>query len=229
MTIDITKTTPKLSDLLLASVEAKLRELNIALPGEVMEYDSSKNLASIRPLIKAKYKNESTAHDLPVINNVPIIFPRTKKAHLFLPIEAGDTGQILFNQRSLDIWLVAGGSVDPADSRMFDINDAVFIPGLFPQNAMINANPESLELNYDTAKMEITKDGKFSMRNAQAELLTELVKCLTQMVDTLTELSQNHMTNTMLGPQPPINLSAYAGIKTQLETIKSKIEALSTS
>ena len=229
MTIDITKTTPKLSDLLLASVDAKLRELFIALPGEVIEYDAEKNLASIRPLIKAKYKNELNAHDLPIINNVPVIFPRTQTSHLVFPISPQDTGQILFNQRSLDVWLVAGGNVDPGDSRMFDINDAVFIPGLFPQNKPLGSNPESLEMKHNTASIEINKDGQFSMRNAQAELLTELVKLLTQLVDTLTELSQNHMTNTMLGPQPPINLSAYAGIKTQLETIKSKITGLSTS
>ena len=216
MTIDITKTTPKLSDLLIASIDSKLRELNIALPGEIIEYDVEKNLASIQPLIKRKYKNDDTAYDLPIINNVPVIFPRTKNSHMVFPVSIGDTGQIFFNQRSIDTWLIMGGRVDPEDQRIFDLNDAVFFPGLFPTNISIGSPMGSLEIKHNQAKIEITKEGKYSIGNSNVELMGELVNIMTQLVDTLTELSTKHMTNTMLGPQPPINLSAYATIKTCL-------------
>lgn len=228
MTLDTDTITPRLSQVMKAAVEAGLREMHVALPGQVTEYDPEKNMASILPLLKRQYKSAPTAHALPIINGVPVIFPRTNDAHFIFPIKPGDTGQVLFNERSIDAWTVLGGCVNPGDARMFDLNDAVFFPGLYPVNRPLvrKGAPTSVEIKHGEARIEITDKKKFAMENDMAELFTELVNLLTQLASGFEQLNQSHMVNTMLGPQQPINFSAYGQIKSQLDTIKGKLEAL---
>lgn len=51
---------------------------------------------------------------------------------LALPVAVGDTGLLIFSDRSLDVWLATGGIVDPGDDRRHALSDAVFVPGLRP-------------------------------------------------------------------------------------------------
>lgn len=228
MPLETENITPRLSQLLEVVIDARLRELHFALPGQVTEYNSVTNQVSVRPQIKRKYKGADTAHDLPIVNNVPVVFPRTANAHLSLPLAVGDFGQIVFNERSLDLWQERGRAVDPEDPRKLDLNDAVFLPGLYPQTQMIMRSGEanSLEIRNNTAHVEITDGGKYKIQNETAELFTELVNLMDQLVSGFNELATNHKTNTMLGPQQPLNFSQYDTIKTMLESIKTKLEGL---
>ena len=175
-----------------------------------------------------KLVGNPNAMDLPIINNVPEVFPRAGAAHLRFPIQLQDFGQLLFNQRSIDIWQAAGTEVDPQDSRKFDLNDAVFIPGLFPLTKPMarGGAVESLEIKNKTGFVEITDDGKFRIKNDEAELFTNLVEIMEQLVDGFNQLGTSHQTNTIFGPQKPVNFAAYTGIKNALDALKSKLEAL---
>ena len=163
MTLDTNTTTPRMSQVIDLMIDSRIRELYFALPAKVIEYDPETNQVSVLPQIKVKLVGNPNAMDLPIINNVPVVFPRAGAAHLRFPIQLQDFGQLLFNQRSIDIWQAAGTEVDPQDSRKFDLNDAVFIPGLFPlTKPMVRGGAvESLEIKNKTGFVEITDDGKF--------------------------------------------------------------------
>ena len=214
--------TPRLSQVLETFTDARLRELHFALPGKRTAYDPQTNQASVLPQVKRG------ARGLPIINNVPVVFPRAAASHLRLPAAPGDFGQLLFNERSIDLWQSAGREIDPEDARKMDINDAVFIPGLYPLTAPMEKGGAdgSLEAKNAGGYLEITDAGKFKLANAQAELFDELVNLLGQLVDGFNQLGTAHQTNTIFGPQKPINFARYSQIKIALDGIKAKIEAL---
>ena len=67
-----------------------------------------------------------------MIYNVPVLFPRSRKAAVTFPLEKGDTVLLVFAERSLDEWIEKGGNkVSPEDPRRHDMSDAIAIPGCF--------------------------------------------------------------------------------------------------
>src|SRR6185312_16518856 len=96
-----------------ASVNAKLRaaimrDLKVAFPAEVVAYDASKQTVDVRPLLADFFANESDGVDqvFPgVIPAVPVAFQGGGGYRETFPVAAGDTVQILVNDRSLDAWL----------------------------------------------------------------------------------------------------------------------------
>jgi hypothetical protein len=108
-------------------------KVHTAIPGAIVSYTPATKQANVQPLIQRRFWKDGalTAQPLPVINAVPVQFPGTPRAQLSFDLQPGDTGMIQFSEAALDAWLKgAGGQVDPQDDRRFDINDAVFIPGV---------------------------------------------------------------------------------------------------
>ncbi len=138
--------------------QALIAQMNTCLPGEVREYDFKERRASIKPLIKRKYLDGQIS-TLPIIVDVPVVFPGTDKVGFQFPIKKGDKVLIVFSQRSLDQYLSNGGDVDPLDTRKFDLSDAVAIPGLYPFNKNGFAdNNEDLFIKNDGRKIKIGED-----------------------------------------------------------------------
>jgi len=148
------------------AIEQRLFELFTAMPGKVVSYESSTALATIEPQIKRKYI-DGDSFTLPLITHVPVMHPRTSKAHMRLPVAVGDTGLIIWSQRSIDIWLEQGRAVDPEDSRKFNISDAAFYPGLFAKNSLmaISGSVTSMELKNDKAFIDIESNGTIKIKN----------------------------------------------------------------
>jgi hypothetical protein len=161
-------TTPVLAQVILDGIAQVLANIHTAMPGQIEEYDAAKNLAKVKPLFKRKYHAEDAAVDLPIISNVPVVFQRTTSAFFRLPVKKGDYVLLIFCERSLDLWLENGGSVDPQDPTKFGLNDAVAIPGLFPKTITLEKNgaEESLEIANKTAYIEIKSNGDIAIKTS---------------------------------------------------------------
>lgn len=108
-----------------------IKGIHTAMPGEVVKYDSGKRKADVKPLLKRTDTNGNIV-EFPIIADVPVIMPGTKKASIYLPIEKGDTVLLVFSERSLDHWLYSGRTSNTLKGRRFDLTDAIAITGLFP-------------------------------------------------------------------------------------------------
>jgi len=227
MTTDARKNTPTLIQTLQAVIDASLCELHTALPCEVISYDYAKNLAVVQPVLKRKYKNEAEAIELPTISNVPVSFQRMGPAHLRLPIKPGQTGQLVFNERSIDGWLVSGGKIDPQDPRKHSLSDAVFYPGLNPSNKPMasSAAGDSIELKLNGAYLEILNNNKFKITNGSEELL-DLVSKLADEVINIAANIQISTTNTTFGPMKWNDSAAYKPYEDAAKDIKAKVDIL---
>lgn len=114
-------------------VEAKLQDVNVSDPCRVVSYDRTKQRLQVQPLVARGVIAEGgvTKPDhLPIINDVPIVFPGNRKNGITWPVRPGDTVLVVYCSRSIDRWLYRGGRIDPKDYRRHNHNDAIAIPGL---------------------------------------------------------------------------------------------------
>lgn len=184
---------PTLNKAIHSVVEYRLSNLHTCLPGRVEKYDPETQKADVKPLLKRKFK-DNTEIELPVIVNVPVVFPRSGGGSLTFPVVKGDGVLLLFSERSLDRWLSAGGDVAPDDRRKFDLSDAIAIPGLNPFT-MDNLDPDGVNatLIFGDGKFVINPDGKIALGNSNQELM--------DLIDRLIAALVASVVPTGIGPQ----------------------------
>lgn len=218
-----------MAEILFDAVRKKLLEVNTSMPCFIVSYNSSKNLATVKPALKRKYRN-SEPIELPTISNVPVIFPQMGDAHLALPVVPNQEGLLIFSQRSIDKWLVSGGVVDPEDRRSFSLSDAVFIPGLTSSSNTIKRNgaPTSTEVANGGTYLELLSSGKIKLTNGTDEVIDLLSQTAEQLLKAVTELAENHTVtiSTLDVPTPPDNVAAYTALKSSVDTLKAAIDAM---
>lgn len=126
------------------------------MPGIVKSFDAESQTATVQPAIKRIFKtvNEDveilTPVDLPVLINVPIVFPRGGGFSMTFPVAKGDECLLVFSERSIDNWHRSGGSQKPLARRFHSISDAIAMVGL---SSLPNKIP-----NYSSSSVQIKKD-----------------------------------------------------------------------
>lgn len=128
---------PSLAELLNGFRGSVMAGLRVALPGRVERYDVATQLVDVQPLIADTFEEEDGTVSnvrLPLITNVPVIFPGAGGMRITFPIQAGDTVLLVFADRSLDVWQSRGGETAPDDTRRHALTDAMAIPGLHPNS-----------------------------------------------------------------------------------------------
>lgn len=102
-------------------------QLRVAMPGIIQSFDPDAVTCTALPAIKGSDGNESS--DLPLLVDVPVIFPRGGGCTLTFPIKAGDECLLIFSDRCIDFWWQNGGVQEPVDPRQHDLSDAFAIVG----------------------------------------------------------------------------------------------------
>lgn len=163
MTLPVPQRNPSLATLLTNAISSRLLDVHTALPAKVERYDATKQLVDVKPLVKAYQLGEddvAQASALPVICNVPMVFPGAGGFRLTFPVQVGDTVLLLFGESSLDVWQESSGGrdVDPMDHRRHNLSDAIAIPGLHTNAApWTGAATDGLTLGKDGgAQVKIT-------------------------------------------------------------------------
>lgn len=154
-----------LTDVLGRAIRNRMAELNTAMPAQIVSYDYRTQKAQVKPTVNRLFADGKT-QAYPVINNVPVIFPRSGGASMTFPVKPGDTVLLIFASRSVDAWINQGGTVDQNDTRMHSLNDAIAIPGLipFPTGSMAKNNEDVL-IKYGEAEIEIKQDSQINMKS----------------------------------------------------------------
>lgn len=106
----------------------------------------------IRPVLKAKSLASGDSVSRALISNVPFWMYRAGDTYITLPIKVGDTGLAIFCQRDITNWKETGGEVALQSGRIFDYNDALFLPYFGPTSKAVP--------NYNANNITIVKNGK---------------------------------------------------------------------
>ncbi|AST68946.1 translation initiation factor IF-2 [Kosakonia cowanii] len=121
-------------------MNATLSALRVATPGIIQSFDPESCTCTVQPAIMGKSddgQGNVRSQPLPLLVDVPVIFPRGGGCTLTFPVKAGDECLLIFADRCIDFWWQSGGVQEPVDTRMHDLSDAFAIPGPMSQTRKI--------------------------------------------------------------------------------------------
>ena len=201
--------TPELSEVIADALESRLLDVHVALPGRVLKYDVATQTVQIELGVHRMLETDEgapVAEPLPVLENIPVAFPRVATGFLSFPVAAGDPGLVVFCETSIDQWRSKGTPTQPGDRRRHSLTGGVFVPGLAP-NALALGDPGlasdvalgvvgGAQVRIKSATVEATSGGAATAADFVAmagKVLTEL-----QAIKTAFD-SHTHVTTAVVG------------------------------
>lgn len=139
-----------LEESLRLAIEGAQARLWTALPGIVVAVDLAKQTVSVQPAIYGEVTatNGTVSRvSLPVLVDVPVVWPRAGGFALTLPVAVGDEVLVVFSARCIDAWWQHGGSGPSLEPRMHDLSDgfALLAPTSQPK-VLANVQADGIEL-----------------------------------------------------------------------------------
>lgn len=148
-------TTPTLEELLEFALLAWQKRIRVAIPARVRSFDASDQTVEVELMtsdVARQVDGTRREQPLPVIPDVPVVFPRGGQFFLSFPLAAGDTGQLVICDRAIGKWRSTGNGGDPGDLRMHSLGaGSVFYPGLSPDSRAL--------ANFDTTSITMGREG----------------------------------------------------------------------
>lgn len=144
--------TPTLAQLLKKAIDARLLDIHTAIVGRIENYDSKTQLANIQPVLKRALRSKDGAikeEELPLLLEVPVLFPRAGEFFISLPLKKGDFVQVIFNEVAVQNFLDESAP-QTVSERRFTLDGAVAIPGsLPPSKTLTGAHKDNLVIGRD--------------------------------------------------------------------------------
>lgn len=137
-----------------------------ALPGSIVSFDANTVTASVQPGVAGvvtKQDGSPGSVNLPVLTDVPVVFPRGGGCTLTFPVAVGDECLIVFACRAIDAWSQSGGVQPPSNARKHDLSDAFAIIGPMSQAnkiSGISASTTQLRSNNGSTFVELDPTGQ---------------------------------------------------------------------
>jgi hypothetical protein len=144
------------SDLIKRTITQTLMQLRVSMPCIVTAYNPVRQMVSVR-IAQPEVTLSGEVVQMPIIVDVPVSFTRCGNAHITFPINAGDTGFLIFADRDVSNWLNSGNGGVPDSQRTHSINDAYFVAGIV--GGGVSANPNDVEIKYNGTSIHIRKNG----------------------------------------------------------------------
>lgn len=156
--------------------QAIMSAMRVSIPGIIQSFDPDAVTAVIQPAIKGIEHDASGAEvsvNLPLLVDVPVIFPRGGGCTLTFPVSEGDECLVVFADRCIDFWWQSGGVQEPVDGRMHDLSDAFAIVGPQSQaNKISGISTKAAQLRTDdgSAFIEVSAGGAVTITSPQVTI-----------------------------------------------------------
>ena len=150
-----------------------------AIPGYIVDVDLDAMTCSVQPTISSTTvlpDGTRKPQNLPILINVPIIFPSAGGFTITFPIAANDEVLVVFSSRCIDSWWLYSGVQQPMEGRMHDLSDGFAFPG--PKSVPntiggISSTHLQIRNNAGTTYFQLGSN-KMNLVNATTDLLTVL-------------------------------------------------------
>ena len=181
------------------------RAINCMQIGNIESYNSLKNTAVVS-IKMTRLMADGTEISYPQLEDCPVFILGGGGAAITLPIAAGDTCLVLFNDRNIDNWWYDGRVMAPADSRAHSVSDGIVLVGVRNLAAAKLTPSGSVCIDGGTKKVAI--------KNGTTNLKT-LIKSLIDAIKLITV--------TCAGPgspsSVPLNVATFTALETQFATL----------
>jgi hypothetical protein len=132
--------TPRLEDLLRDAMQSAVNGIHVALPAQVVVYNPATQRVSVKPAVKLRTSSEPDevtglipTRSMPMIPDVPVVFPTGGGYALVHPLVAGDWVLLVIGSHTMAEWLTTGTvEAEPLTGRRHNLADAFAIPGAVP-------------------------------------------------------------------------------------------------
>lgn len=154
------------------ALESQQAQIWTALPGIVSGVDLAKQTVSVQPSVQGSVSDAQgnvTSVNLPLLVDVPIVWPRAGGFALTFPIKAGDEVLVVFSSRCIDAWWQSGGVGVAAEARMHDLSDGFAVLAPTSQSKKLsNVSSSNVQLRDEagTTYVEIAPGGKIKLLGA---------------------------------------------------------------
>lgn len=122
--------------------------------GIIESVDLGAQTCSVQPAIKGKVQLEDGSFqtvELPLLVDVPLIFPRAGGFSITFPVKKGDECLVSFSARCIDAWWQSGGIQEALESRMHDLSDGFAILGPTSQpRKLADVQTDGVEMRTDS-------------------------------------------------------------------------------
>lgn len=144
-----------------AAMDGRLAEAWTALPGIVQDFHAQAMTVSVQPAIRGRLRDEHgrvRSADLPLLVDVPVVFPAGGGFTLTFPVKQGDECLVVFSSRCIDAWWQSGGVGEPLEPRMHDLSDGFALVGPRSQARVLDpaVDPEAVQLRSDDGRTSLT-------------------------------------------------------------------------
>ena len=147
-----------------------------AVPAIVESVKKSEMTVQVQPTIQAIVTNENGQEvnvTLPLLVDVPIIFPSGGGFSLTFPIAQGDECLVLFASRCIDSWWESGKVGPQAEQRLHDLSDGFALFGIKSKPKVVGSfSDDGAQLKSDDGEtsVEVSKDGNIKMKAVKVEI-----------------------------------------------------------
>lgn len=118
---------------IIEALEGKQAEMWTALPAIVESFDPTQMTVEAQPSVQLRRRNEDGSYTwvtLPLLLDVPVVFPSGGGYTLTFPIAQGDEILVVFSSRCIDGWWGTGQVSRQVVMRMHDLSDGFAIAGV---------------------------------------------------------------------------------------------------
>ncbi|MBN3093474.1 translation initiation factor IF-2 [Pectobacterium brasiliense] len=112
--------------------EKVLSSMRAAMSGIIQSFDADEVTCVVQPSIQGASSDSSgvvSSLSLPLLTDVPVVFPRGGGCTLTFPVSPGDECLIIVADRCIDFWWQSGGVQEPVSDRMHSLSDAFVVVG----------------------------------------------------------------------------------------------------
>ena len=174
MALTLNERSPTQLQIIKDAVNAAMANLWTCLPCEVLEYDAGAVTVNVQPLIKIPVylpDGEVETVELPMLLDVPVMFPCAGGFTITHPIKKGDECLVNFADRNIDLWWQSGGIQNPFDTRKHDLSDGfAFFRPQSQAKKISSISTTDLEIRNDsnTCKIQIKPNGEIHFIGAKS-------------------------------------------------------------
>lgn len=153
---------PTLASVLKLHKEDVMYSINCHQIGEIVSFNPSTQTAEVQ--IKMLRMMNGELKQYPVLIDCPCVVLSGGNGRLTMPISAGDSCLVLFNDRDIDNWYSGGQSVAPRTERKHNFADAIALVGIRNrQNQITDYLNDGVELKHGNSSIKL-KDGYIDIK-----------------------------------------------------------------
>lgn len=144
-------------------IERVMRELNVSVPGEIIAYNTSTTLATVKILANLITSAGQILENL-IVSNVQVAIYSGGGYLISAPLEPGDKGYLIAADYDLTMYKQNGNTFSPLTSRTHEFNDSLFLPCILKDYTIPNSNKNGLSIQTNDGSTSILiENGKITL------------------------------------------------------------------